>query len=94
MICSTLAVSTGLSALLAWCRARAESVSFTLSFACGAAVLLADVPVDAWLALFSELLVASGSCGSPFDEMVVFIALGILLFDEPCERYRRPPGKL
>jgi hypothetical protein len=45
-----LALSTGLSALLACCSARAESVSFTLSSACGAVELLADVVVDAWLA--------------------------------------------
>jgi hypothetical protein len=84
LICSTRAVSTGLSVLLACCRARAESVSFTLSLVCDEALLLVDAFVDAWLALLSELLVASGSCGNPFDDMVVFMAVEVLLFDEPC----------
>jgi hypothetical protein len=37
------------------------------------------VVVEAWLALLSALVLASGSCGNPFDEIVVFMILRILV---------------
>ena len=76
---STFAVSTGLFVLLACCKARAESVSFTLSLGAAAADVLLEALVAAWLALLSVLVLASGSCGNPLDEIVVFMILGILV---------------